>query len=260
MARCGPSHSPTGAATPTDRRTRSRPSGARSSTARGASSRTPASPADGEVVLVHDAVSPRAAFRRLASTRRPRPSSRSSTCPGSPISTPSCGTGYELSLDLYDRRSRVPVLDVAAAAGAADRLWVCSARVATLRDPASGDSGAPGALDPAAADHAVRWSATRRPRRSRARRREHALHRLDGGARRAVPPLRASARSRGTSRRCGTSAPCSRWELTRSTRTTSIAWSRPSPNGASDADPATGSPSGRVARCARRRGPRCSTP
>ena len=42
------------------------------------------------------------------------------------------GTDYELSLDLYDPAARLPVLDVAAAAGAADRLWVCAGGVETL--------------------------------------------------------------------------------------------------------------------------------
>ena len=42
------------------------------------------------------------------------------------------GSDYELSLDVYDPAVPVPTLEVAVAANAASRLWVCSGSIETL--------------------------------------------------------------------------------------------------------------------------------
>jgi glycerophosphoryl diester phosphodiesterase len=88
--------------------------------------------ADGEVVLVHDAV---ARDRR----RRRRRVDRSTAAELAELAVPrladlyaELGTDYELSLDLYDVAAGEPVLAVAEAAGATDRLWLCSGRLGTL--------------------------------------------------------------------------------------------------------------------------------
>jgi glycerophosphoryl diester phosphodiesterase len=52
------------------------------------------------------------------------------------------GTDYELSLDLYDPAARVAALELAAASGAADRLWACAGSIATLVDLRDVDTGA----------------------------------------------------------------------------------------------------------------------
>ena len=86
---------------------------------------------DGEVVLVHDAVAKRGRRRRrvevstaeeLAELDVPRLADLYSTL----------GSDYELSLDVYDPAARVPTMHVAAAAGAAGRLWVCAGAVEAL--------------------------------------------------------------------------------------------------------------------------------
>jgi glycerophosphoryl diester phosphodiesterase len=87
--------------------------------------------ADGEVVLVHDPVAKRGWRRRrvdqstaaeLAALEVPRLADLYAEL----------GTDYELSLDVYDPAVPVPTVQVAAAAGAATRLWVCAGRVETL--------------------------------------------------------------------------------------------------------------------------------
>lgn len=92
--------------------------------------------ADGEVVLVHDAVA-------RDGLRRRRRVAQSTAAQLAELSVPrladlyaEVGTGYELSLDLYDPAAVEPVLAVAEAAGAADRLWICSGHLATLAEVA----------------------------------------------------------------------------------------------------------------------------
>lgn len=98
--------------------------------------------ADGEVVLVHDAVA------RQGPLRRQRVDQSTATQLGA-LDVPrladlyaELGTDYELSLDLYDPAARVPVLEVASAAGAANRLWVCAGGIDTLVELGTHASGA----------------------------------------------------------------------------------------------------------------------
>jgi glycerophosphoryl diester phosphodiesterase len=118
---------------------------------------------DGEVVLVHDAVA-------RDGLRRRRRVSHSTAEQLARLSVPrladlyaELGTDYELSLDLYDVAAAEPVLAVAEDAGAADRLWVCSGRLATLADVSSLGTAAHlvhstkrSALEPSAERHADR--------------------------------------------------------------------------------------------------------
>jgi glycerophosphoryl diester phosphodiesterase len=89
--------------------------------------------ADGEVVLVHGAVA-REGWRR-------RRVAQSSAVELAELDVPrladlydELGTDYELSLDVYDPAAGTTLLDVARAAGALDRLWLCSARTELLVD------------------------------------------------------------------------------------------------------------------------------
>jgi glycerophosphoryl diester phosphodiesterase len=87
--------------------------------------------ADGEVVLVHDPVAKRG--------RRRRRVDQSTAAELAELDVPrlvdlyaELGADYELSLDVYDPAVPVPTVQVAAAAGAAPRLWVCAGAVDTL--------------------------------------------------------------------------------------------------------------------------------
>jgi glycerophosphoryl diester phosphodiesterase len=89
--------------------------------------------ADGEVVLVHDAVA-------RSGLRHRRRVTQSSAAQLAELGVPrladlygELGSAFELSLDLYDVAAAEPVLAVAAAAGATERLWLCSGRMTTLR-------------------------------------------------------------------------------------------------------------------------------
>jgi glycerophosphoryl diester phosphodiesterase len=76
--------------------------------------------ADGVPVLDHDGVTPDGvAFRECA--RRALPSH----VPALAELYAECGTAFELSLDVKDAAAAAAVVDVARAAGAADRLWLC---------------------------------------------------------------------------------------------------------------------------------------
>ena len=77
--------------------------------------------ADGEVVLVHDAVAKAGAFRRARVDQSTATQLAALDVPRLADLYAELGTDYELSLDLYDPKARVPVLDVAVAAGAADQ-------------------------------------------------------------------------------------------------------------------------------------------
>jgi glycerophosphoryl diester phosphodiesterase len=83
--------------------------------------------ADGEVVLVHGAVA-REGWRRKRVVQ-------SSVAELAEISVPrladlyaELGTDYELSLDVYDPAAGNGIVEVARAAGALDRLWLCSSK------------------------------------------------------------------------------------------------------------------------------------
>jgi glycerophosphoryl diester phosphodiesterase len=83
--------------------------------------------ADGEVVLVHGAVA-REGWRRKRVVQ-------SSVAELAEISVPrladlyaELGTDYELSLDVYDPAAGSGIVEVARAAGALERLWLCSSK------------------------------------------------------------------------------------------------------------------------------------
>jgi glycerophosphoryl diester phosphodiesterase len=98
--------------------------------------------ADGEVVLVHDAVARQGPLRRLRVDQSTAEQLGALGVPRLADLYRELGTDYELSLDLYDPAARVPVLEVATAAHAADRLWVCAAGIETLIELGTYDSGA----------------------------------------------------------------------------------------------------------------------
>lgn len=79
--------------------------------------------ADGVAVLDHDGVTG-PIWRRRAVSAQDR-----SVLPGHIPSLEElyakCGTGFELSLDVKDPAALEPILEVARAAGAAERLWLC---------------------------------------------------------------------------------------------------------------------------------------
>jgi glycerophosphoryl diester phosphodiesterase len=78
---------------------------------------------DGVVVLDHDGVTgPR--WRRRAISSQPR-AALPAHIPALEDLYRTCGTGYELSLDLKDPAALAATLQVATAAGATDRLWLC---------------------------------------------------------------------------------------------------------------------------------------
>jgi glycerophosphoryl diester phosphodiesterase len=79
--------------------------------------------ADGIVVLDHDGVMGPIWRRRAISVCL-----RSELPPHIPSLAElyqSCGTGFELSIDVKDPAALEPIVEVARAAGAADRLWLC---------------------------------------------------------------------------------------------------------------------------------------
>jgi len=92
--------------------------------------------ADGEVVLVHDAVL-REGLRRRRVAGTSAATLAASGVPRLAELYAELGTDYELSLDLYDVTAGEPVLRVAEDAGAVDRLWLCSGRISTLEHLAS---------------------------------------------------------------------------------------------------------------------------
>jgi glycerophosphoryl diester phosphodiesterase len=78
---------------------------------------------DGQVVLDHDGVVGPILRRRPLSTTR-----RADLPPHIPTLAElyeECGTGFELSLDVKDPAALEPLLQVAASAGAQERLWLC---------------------------------------------------------------------------------------------------------------------------------------
>jgi glycerophosphoryl diester phosphodiesterase len=86
---------------------------------------------DGEVVLVHGAVA-RQGWRR-------RRVAQSTVAELAEIDVPrladlydAVGTDYELSLDVYDPAAGRGIVEVARAAGASERLWLCSSKLELL--------------------------------------------------------------------------------------------------------------------------------
>lgn len=87
--------------------------------------------ADGKVVLVHDAVVRDGLRRRRVAQTEARDLAELGI-PRLVDLYGELGTDYELSIDLKDDVVAEPLLGVAGDAGAAERLWLCSGRVATL--------------------------------------------------------------------------------------------------------------------------------
>ncbi len=95
--------------------------------------------ADGEVVLVHDG-SVRRGLRRLKVPATTASELAELGIPRLAELYQELGTAYELSIDVKDPAVVEPMLAVAAAAAATDRLWLCSpdvALLARLRDSTS---------------------------------------------------------------------------------------------------------------------------
>jgi glycerophosphoryl diester phosphodiesterase len=96
--------------------------------------------ADGEVVLVHDE-SVRAGLRRVHVHRATSEELGRLGVPRLRDLYETLGTDFELSLDVKEHAAARPVIDIARAAGAPGRLWLCSPDVellSELRDVAAG--------------------------------------------------------------------------------------------------------------------------
>jgi glycerophosphoryl diester phosphodiesterase len=87
--------------------------------------------ADGEVVLVHGAVA-RSGWRRRRVAQSTATELAELAVPRLADLYAELGTDYELSLDVYDPAAGTVLLDVARAAGALDRLWLCSSKTDLL--------------------------------------------------------------------------------------------------------------------------------
>ncbi len=95
--------------------------------------------ADGEVVLVHDPVA-RKRLRRLRVARSSASQLASVGVPRLADLYGTCGTGFELSLDVMEARAVEPIVAVARGVDALRRLWLCSPDVDLLeRLRAQGD-------------------------------------------------------------------------------------------------------------------------
>jgi glycerophosphoryl diester phosphodiesterase len=87
--------------------------------------------ADGEVVLVHGAVA-REAWRRKRVAQSTAAELAELSVPRLADLYDELGTDYELSLDVYDPAAGGVLVEVARAAGALDRLWLCSSKTDLL--------------------------------------------------------------------------------------------------------------------------------
>jgi glycerophosphoryl diester phosphodiesterase len=87
--------------------------------------------ADGEVVLVHGPVA-RQGWRRKRVAQTPASQLAELGVPRLTELYDELGSGYELSLDVYDPAAGKGIVEVAAAAGATHRLWLCSAKLGLL--------------------------------------------------------------------------------------------------------------------------------
>ena len=83
--------------------------------------------ADGEVVLVHGAVA-RNGWRRKRVVQTSASELAELGVPRLGDLYADLGTDYELSLDIYDPAAGKTLVDVVGAAGALDRLWLCSSK------------------------------------------------------------------------------------------------------------------------------------
>jgi glycerophosphoryl diester phosphodiesterase len=83
--------------------------------------------ADGEVVLVHGAVA-REGWRRRRVAQSTATELAELSVPRLADLYAELGTDYELSLDVYDPSAGSVLVEVARAAGALDRLWLCSSK------------------------------------------------------------------------------------------------------------------------------------
>lgn len=83
--------------------------------------------ADGQVVLVHGAVA-RQGWRRKRVVQTTAAELAELAVPRLSELYDELGTDYELSLDVYDPAAGKVVLEVARAAGALERLWLCSSK------------------------------------------------------------------------------------------------------------------------------------
>lgn len=88
--------------------------------------------ADGEVVLVHDPVV-RRGLRRARVARTSADDLRAFGVPRLADLYGECGAAYDLSIDLKDPAAAGPMIDLARAHGAPDRLWICAGVRAQLR-------------------------------------------------------------------------------------------------------------------------------
>jgi len=87
--------------------------------------------ADGEVMLVHGAVA-REGWRRKRVAQTTAADLAELSVPRLGDLYDAVGTDYELSLDVYDPAAGTVLLEVARAAGALDRLWLCSSKTDLL--------------------------------------------------------------------------------------------------------------------------------
>jgi len=87
--------------------------------------------ADGEVVLVHGAVA-REGWRRKRVAQSTAAELAEISVPRLADLYDELGADYELSLDVYDPAAGKGLLEVARAAGALDRLWLCSSKTDLL--------------------------------------------------------------------------------------------------------------------------------
>jgi glycerophosphoryl diester phosphodiesterase len=87
--------------------------------------------ADGQAVLVHGAIATRGFRRRRVASNTAEELARLDV-PRLADLYAELGTDYELSLDIYDPAAGDAILEVAHAAGAVERLWLCSAKLPLL--------------------------------------------------------------------------------------------------------------------------------
>lgn len=96
--------------------------------------------ADGEVVLVHGAVA-REGWRRKRVAQSRADELAQLSVPRLADLYAEVGTDYELSLDVYDPAAGAVLVEVARAAGALERLWVCSSKTGLLVQLGEGAPG-----------------------------------------------------------------------------------------------------------------------
>ncbi len=86
---------------------------------------------DGQAVLVHGSIA-RQGWRRKRVAATPAEELAGLDVPRLADLYAELGADYELSLDVYDPAAGTALLDAAVAAGATDRLWLCSSKLALL--------------------------------------------------------------------------------------------------------------------------------